>query len=85
MIKKSILFIFSVLLAASITNIEANVWQASAGHAQIPIWPTGKMPDALSDAKPEYAKNRTDALVAGKPWTEIFNVSQPSITCIQSC
>ena len=38
------------------------------------------MPDPLPHPKPEYAKIITNPLVAGKPWTEIFNVSQPTMT-----
>jgi acetyl esterase/lipase len=56
------------------------VWQPSSGQIQIPIWPAGKMPDALMHTKPESMKIITDPLVAGKPWTEIFNVSQPTMT-----
>ena len=46
----------------------------------MPIWPIGKMPNALSKTKPESATINAKPLVAGKPWTEIFNVSQPTMT-----
>lgn len=82
--KKSILFFLACIfiLKANASNLTVNtyVWQPSAGHTQIPIWPVGKMPDALLNTKPEYIKTRTDSLIAGKPWAEIFNVSQPTMT-----
>lgn len=77
---KILMFIFLLPLTVINVSAQANVWQPSLGHIQIPIWPTGKMPDALSDTKPESVKMRADSLVAGKPWTEIFNVSQPTMT-----
>ena len=58
---------------------QAEVWQPSSGHTQIPIWPEGKMPDALPVTKPESVKTMTN-LVAGKPWIKITDVSQPTIT-----
>ena len=59
--------------------VEAQVWEPSSGHTQIPIWPVGKMPDSMPVTKPESVKTATN-LVAGKPWTEIDDVSQPTIT-----
>jgi acetyl esterase/lipase len=79
MIKKLLSLLF-VLLPISGAYAQAQVWQPSPGHIQIPIWPKGKMPDALLHPKPEYVKTRIDSLVAGKPWTEIFNVSKPTMT-----
>jgi len=74
--KSIILFILSLLIYVS---ANAQVWQPSPGHIQIPIWPEGKMPDPLSDTKPESVKTISKS-VAGKPWTCIMDVSQPSIT-----
>ena len=54
-------------------------WQPSPGHTQLPIWP-GAPPDAQQVDGPEVAGPVTDHLVAGKPWTYISNVSQPTIT-----
>ncbi len=72
------LLLFTLLMFFSV-NAFADTWQPTAGHTQIPIWPAGKMPDALSDAKPESMEKSTN-LVAGKPWTGITDVSQPTIT-----
>lgn len=77
---KTIITILPLLIA---TNCFAFTWQPSPGHKQILIWPTGKMPDALTKAKPEYAKINTKPLVANKPWTEIGNVSRPTMTIYQ--
>lgn len=74
--KLIVLFIMSLLICI---NANAEVWQPLSGHRQIPIWLKGKMPDALSDTKPESVETMTN-LVAGKPWILITDVSQPTIT-----
>jgi acetyl esterase/lipase len=57
-------------------SAQTPVWQPSAGHTQIPIWP-GKAPDAQPVAGPEYSQRVGDeppyAIVAGK-------VSRPTMT-----
>lgn len=75
-------FANSVGSKATSNNISAQtpVWQPSPGHTQIPIWPADKMPDALTHVKPESTETITVPLVAGKPWTEILNVSRPTMT-----
>ncbi len=62
-----------------VLSAQAHAWQPSSGDTQ-PIWPAGRMPDALTDTKPESMETITDPLIAGKPWTEIFNVSVPTMT-----
>jgi acetyl esterase/lipase len=47
--------------------------------AQVPIWP-GAAPDAQPTAGPETTETVTDHPVAGRPWTEVRNVSQPAMT-----
>lgn len=77
---KNKLLLVSLLILGSMSIVKANanqvaantnVWQPSPGHTQIPIWPTGTMPDALPYTKPEYLDTRT---------AEILNVSQPTMT-----
>lgn len=58
---------------------QADVWQPSSGHTQIPIWPEGKMPDALPVTKPESVRI-SNSLIAGKPVVNVSDVSQPTIT-----
>lgn len=59
---------------------QPSVWQPSAGHTQIPIWP-GEPPHSLPVAGPErVAVTGNDKLVAGKPWTYIESVTRPTIT-----
>jgi len=60
-------------------SAHASAWQPSPGHTQIPLWPTGKMPDALPDAKPESV-TPGKGLIAEKPVTIVWNVSQPTMT-----
>jgi acetyl esterase/lipase len=55
------------------------VWQPSAGHTQIPIWP-GAAPDAQPMPGPEYARTDPKSLIGGKPVVGISNVSQPTMT-----
>lgn len=54
-------------------------WQPSPGHTQVPIWPTGTIPDARPTTGPEVRMTE-DNLVAGKPWVAVAPVSQPTIT-----
>lgn len=74
------LLLWSVVLLMTIlpSKSSAQVWQPAAGHAQVAIWP-GEAPDA-EPTPPESMKAVADHLVAGKPWTEVENVSQPTVT-----
>ncbi len=56
-----------------------SVWQPSAGHAQIALWPGGA-PDPQPVAGPERTEVAKDSLVAGRPWTAVENVTRPTIT-----
>lgn len=61
-------------------EVNTKIWEPALGNKQIPIWPDGKMPNPLYKTKPESMKTIIKPLVAGKPWTEIFYVSQPTMT-----
>lgn len=79
--KNKLLLILLLVLSCTLSlKANASAWQPSSGHSQIPIWPTEKMPDSLLHTEPESSKTITNPLIAGKPWAEIFNVSQPTIT-----
>ena len=54
------------------------VWQPSAGHVQIPLWP-GTPPDMKAMPGPEKAET-SSKLLAGKTVTAVSNVSQPTMT-----
>lgn len=76
-----ILIIFTFLIySVAHANPHIFTWQPKPGLKQTPIWPANKMPDALASPKKEYAKKITSHFVAGKPWTEVFNVSNPTMT-----
>lgn len=77
---KPLMLIVSVVIALNSVSSQASVWQPSPEHTQVPIWPTGKMPNPLPDTKPERIKTVTDRLIAGKPWNAIYDVSQPTMT-----
>ena len=57
------------------------VWQPSAGHTQIPIWP-GKPPDAQPVAGQEVYSDgmRDDFRIAGRTVAGIGKVSKPTMT-----
>jgi len=77
---KSGAFVFGSVLAMVGLNAQPPVWQPSAGHTQVPIWP-GAAPDAQPVTGPELARTTGEnSLVAGKPWLAVGNVSQPTMT-----
>lgn len=77
---RSWIFAVSVLFASCGLSAQAQTWQPSAGHTQVPIWP-GAVPDARSAIGPEETKTTgKDELVAGKPYVYVGRVSKPTIT-----
>ena len=71
---------FCVICAVGGLRAQAPVWQPSAGHTQVPIWP-GVPPHAQHAAGAEtVTTTMSDHLVAGRPWTYISNVSRPTLT-----
>lgn len=72
------LCLLCLLAACGCIRVRAEVWQPSAGHAQIPIWPD-KPPAALPTPGPEYVLTGRK-LIGGRPVTAVFNVSQPTMT-----
>ena len=77
---KPLLFALWVVFASGSLHAQTSTWQPSPGHTQIPIWP-GAAPDAQPTAGPEFATiaSGNDA-VAGKPWTSVERVSNPTMT-----
>lgn len=72
-----------VLLAGgAVWAQQEGVWQSRPGVTQVPIWPSGKIPDARPMKGPEMAKWDSDPkdLVAGKGWTYVENVATPTMT-----
>ena len=58
---------------------QAQIWKPESGYTQIPIWPKGKMQDPLLDSKQESVTTG-NKLIAGKPVTIIWNVTEPTMT-----
>ncbi|HTV03909.1 MAG TPA: alpha/beta hydrolase [Acidobacteriaceae bacterium] len=79
--KKLLLLVLCLTFAFSTLNAQKHfIWQPSPGHTQILIWP-GTPPDTQPTKGPEFAKSSGKSfLVAGKPATEIDNVSIPTMT-----
>jgi acetyl esterase/lipase len=67
--KRPSLAIFLVVIACAHSPANADVWQPSPGHVQVPIWP-GAVPDAVADPKPETGDSGGGA----------FDVSRPTMT-----
>src|ERR1700732_5003143 len=56
------------------------VWQPSAGHTQIPIWP-GAVPDSQPTSGPEFEETTPKEWQGtGRPATGISNVTRPTMT-----
>jgi acetyl esterase/lipase len=70
---------FLAVFACGYLSAETPVWQPSPGHTQVPIWPK-EPPDAQPVVGPEGARTVQEAPVAGRPWVEVSNVSQPTMT-----
>jgi len=76
-----LILVLCVVFAGADLVAQKFVWQPSQGHTQVPIWPSGKIPDLQVLKEPEFAlTSGPDALVAGKPATEVDNVSRPTMT-----
>ncbi|MBE1159881.1 alpha/beta hydrolase [Dyella acidiphila] len=73
------IIVLCLLLACAGVHAQAAVWQPSAGHTQIPLWP-GAVPDAQALPGPESASTDPKALIGGKPMLAETNVSQPTLT-----
>ena len=80
-------FVFTLALLAALGGLAQAApwqpkvvapWQPSPGHTQVPIWP-GVAPDAQQARGPE-TKGQSDNPVAGKPWTWVTDVAQPTMT-----
>jgi acetyl esterase/lipase len=73
-------FFLMLLFACPGLSAQLPAWQPSHGHTQVPIWPTA-VPDARAAKAPETAETTLkNALVAGRPWIAVSNVSQPTMT-----
>jgi acetyl esterase/lipase len=73
----ALLAVLALTLSESLYAGQAG-WQPSPGHAQLAIWP-GLVPDAQPINGSETAAT-ANKLVAGKPWTWVEHVSQPTMT-----
>src|SRR5690348_10602892 len=77
---KPLLFALSLVLACAGSSAQKFVWQPSAGHKQVPIWP-GAVPDQQPVPGPEYAEwSGKHDLIAGKQVLGVWNVTRPTMT-----
>ncbi len=75
---KFLVFALCAVIALGCEQASAGVWQPSAGHMQVPIWPKAA-PNAQPPRAPESVVP-VSHLVAGHPWLAVLNVSQPTMT-----
>lgn len=76
---KPLLVALWVVFSFSGLSAQQPVWQPSAGHTQVPIWP-GAAPDPQPVAGAETVATEKGSLVAGKPWVYVSNVVRPTMT-----
>ena len=72
-----------IIAAAARVSIAQAPWQPTAGHTQIPIWPGSPPGKSVNDSVEKSGivlHSGKPALVGGKPWTYVANVSRPTIT-----
>jgi acetyl esterase/lipase len=67
-----------ILFAFGLLGAQTAVWQPSAGHTQVPIWPGG-VPDAQPVKGEEIMGSGTNQ-VAGRGWIYVGNVTRPTMT-----
>jgi acetyl esterase/lipase len=74
---KPLLCVLSVVLAF---GLQTHIWQPSAGHVQVAIWP-GTPPDPQPVAGPEFAEMTAKPWMdSGRPATGVNNVTRPTMT-----
>jgi len=77
---KPLLCVLSVVLAFGGLGSQTHVWQPSAGHVQVAIWP-GTPPDPQPVAGPEFAEMTAKPWMdSGRPATGVSNVTRPTMT-----
>lgn len=76
---KSLIFAVCIFFTLACMSVQASPWQPSVGHTQIPLWPD-KPPNSQSASGPEDEMTQRENLIAGKPWTEVANVTRPTMT-----
>jgi len=78
LIKTKPLIVIICLVIFVNLSAQTTVWQPSAGHTQIPIWPK-KVPDSQPLAGAEFM-TQAKTLIANKPCTFVERVSIPTMT-----
>lgn len=79
LMKNSLILTICIVTAFYTLSTQANVWQPSPGHTQVPIWP-GSPPNAQLVVGQNIETTKRRKPVAGKPWIEVGKVSKPTIT-----
>lgn len=78
--RPSIIVALLMMFGSGGLNDAQTVWQPSAGHTQLPIWP-GAAPGQQPAKGPESVEVAgKDSLVAARPWTSVSNVTRPTMT-----
>jgi acetyl esterase/lipase len=75
---KPLVLVVSLACAVFALNSHASPWAPSAGHTQVPIWPS-TVPAGRRGADAESTALGAGP-VAGRPWIQVRNVSVPTLT-----
>ena len=76
---KLVIIVAYVASALGASGAHKITWRPSPRHRQVPIWARAA-PDARPVPGPEYARTVKNDLIAGRAWTEVDNVSRPTMT-----
>jgi len=68
-------FLIAIVLLIGAVSAQAETWQPSPGHVQVPIWP-GAVPDAIAAPKAESVGPGSGR----ERWLRADDVSQPTMT-----
>lgn len=78
LMKLSVIAFCAVCTFCSAPSAQAAAWQPLPGHVQVPIWPATVTAGRPGPTEETTAPGRS--LVAGRPWLQVRNVSQPTLT-----
>jgi len=76
---KVLLFALCVVFFSGSRSAQTIVWQPSAGHTQLPIWP-GAVPDARPSTGPEEYVTDDKWVIGGRHVYGVRNVTRPTMT-----
>ncbi len=78
---RRLLALTASLLVTACALAQSSGWPPAPGHAELPLWPAGAIPDPIPTTGPEADTNTAkDPLIAGRPIVRLGNVANPTLT-----